>query len=955
MNTYYSAFLSTRRWTYIFGGLLLVVFAGFYFFKVSAQTETTEAVEKPAQQNLVNGRLAFGTVVNSLGGQQFQIRTANADGTGQSTVTGFPPASEPAWSPDGLKLAYTVSGSGISEIAVINADGTNQMNLTQTESANERNPSWSAVSGIAYERDNQIWIMNDDGEHQTPFPGLTRPSPTAPAWSADGTKLAFVSGGEIWKINANGTGELRVTTNATADTDPSWSPDGTKIVFGKGGSGIAVVNADGTNEMNLTTNPNDVKPAWSSDGTLIAFRRGGAEGGLYVMDASGANQARIIADTPGPTGSTHSDPAWQPVAQTPNTFIISGRITQSDLGLSGVVVNLSGTVNATATTDAVGNYQFSGLPPGGSYAVSPSLPGYYFTPPNRSFNNLTSNQTADFTAAAVCQGGNCTRNGRIAFVRTGEIFTIKADGTDQKNLTNHAAADNHPNYSPDGSTIAFTSNRDGNNEIYKINANGTNPVRLTNNSASDTSPYYSPDGASIVFVSNRDGNNEIYKMNSDGSNQIRLTNDAAEQSVPAYSPNGQKIIFVTTSPAPMRLWMMNADGSNQQQFPDPGQPGFTFYDRPSYSPDGSKIIFVYGADVTGQAIWTMNSDGTNRTTFLGTRHKDPAYSPDGTKVVYYCCGSTLGTDGIYSVNTDGNINSQQRISTDFNDAYPDWQPILAPRRAPYDFDGDGRSDISVFRPSNGAWYLLRSSAGLFVPVWGLSTDRIVPADYDGDLKTDVAVWRPSDGNFYILNSFDSTVRIENFGLSGDVPTGGDFDGDGKSDLAVYREGANSTFYYRGSMGNPNGYITFIPWGVTGDKPVVGDYDGDGRTDIAVFRPSNGTWYIRQSSNGQLLGINFGLAGDTLVPADYDGDGKMDIAVYRAGIWYQLRSAQGFAAFQFGIADDRPAPADFDGDGRADATVYRNGVWWILKSQSGAAEAMQFGLGDDMPVPAAFVR
>ena len=385
--------------------------------------------------------------------------------------------------------------------------------------------------------------------------------------------------------------------------------------------------------------------------------------------------------------------------------------------------------------------------------------------------------------------------------------------------------------------------------------------------------------------------------------------------------------------------------------PDNGSGG-NFYNRPSYSPDGTKIIFVYGNDITTQNIWTANADGTNRTQAAFGR-SSPSYSPDGTKVVHVCCFFTGSNQGLYVSNAGGGPGTQ--ITVGMSDELPDWQPITVPRRTAFDFDGDGRSDISVFRPSNGAWYLLRSTEGLWVPVWGLSTDKLAPADYDGDLKTDVAVWRPSDGNFYILNSFDSTVRIENFGLSGDVPTGGDWDGDGKADPAVYRGGANGTFYYRGSMGNPNGNITFLPWGVSGDKTVAGDYDGDGRTDAAIFRPSNGTWYIRRSSNGQLLGVNFGLADDTLVPADYDADGKTDIAVYRGGVWYQLRSAQGFTAFQFGISNDIPAPADYDGDGRADAAIYRNGVWWILKSQSGAAEAVSFGSNGDAPVPSAFVR
>ena len=247
------------------------------------------------------------------------------------------------------------------------------------------------------------------------------------------------------------------------------------------------------------------------------------------MDVTGGNQVRIIADTSGSTGTTNNNPAWQPVAQTPNTFTISGRITRTNVGLGNVTVNLSGTTNAAATTDAAGNYQFSGLAPGGNYTISPSFLNHYFMPPNRSFNNLDSNKIADFTASRVCAGLICAQNGMIAFVRDGEIFTINQDGTNQTNITNNAANDSSPSYSPDGTKITFSTSRDGNNEIYRMNADDSSLVRLTNNSASDISPNYSFDGTSIVFVSERDGNPEIYKMNADGSNQIRLTNDARSQ------------------------------------------------------------------------------------------------------------------------------------------------------------------------------------------------------------------------------------------------------------------------------------------------------------------------------------------------------------------------------------------------------------------------------------------
>ena len=307
-----------------------------------------------------------------------------------------------------------------------------------------------------------------------------------------------------------------------------------------------------------------------------------------------------------------------------------------------------------------------------------------------------------------------------------------------------------------------------------------------------------------------------------------------------------------------------------------------------------------------------------------------------------------------SLGTAGNI---------YGAAYANFDPNQAPRTA-FDFDGDARADIATFRQAEGNWYYLRSgSQNSFVAVkWGSPADLIQPADYDADGKSDIAVWRdepgnPDRANFYILNSRDNTVRIEQFGRTGDVPIAGDWDGDGRADLAVYRAGSpenpQSRFFYRPSGTTGTDFLA-IEWGLNGDKPVAGDFDRDGKQDAAVFRPSNGVWYILQSSTSAARYEQFGIASDKLVPADYDADAQTDVAVFRDGVWYIRESSTNQLRYRyFGISTDAPVPADYDGDARADAAVYRGGVWYLQQTTSGFA-TVQFGTNDDEPVPSAYL-
>ena len=237
--------------------------------------------------------------------------------------------------------------------------------------------------------------------------------------------------------------------------------------------------------------------------------------------------------------------------------------------------------------------------------------------------------------------------------------------------------------------------------------------------------------------------------------------------------------------------------------------------------------------------------------------------------------------------------------------------------APGDYDGDGRTDFSVFRASANAWYIQRSSDSAFLAYsFGQTNDKPAPADYDGDGRTDAAIARPnypSTGQltFFVQFSTTGTYTGYQFGISTDKPVSADFDGDGKADLGVWRS-ADATFYFAKSSGNFSSYGS-IACGSTGDVPVPADYDGDGKADAAV-RTSGNDWKIKESSTNTTVTVAW-YAGDKEVQNDYDGDGKVDIAVWTAsgGVWSIRQSASlsvnnGLRQVAWGQVGDIPVPA-----------------------------------------------
>jgi len=319
-------------------------------------------------------KIAFGSSRNN---GNHDIFVMDPDGSNEVRLTtSLAYDDQPAWSPDGTKIAFMSGRDGNFEIYSMTSTGAAQTRLTNNPQG-DGFPAWSPDgSRIAFVRGNlnspstfEIYVMDATGGNEV---RLTNDSVIdgVPSWSPDGTKIVFMSGGssvfdpnsfEIYTINADGSNRTRLTNNSIVDGQPSYSPDGTKIVFASGdamnpnGIEIYVMSANGTNVTRLTNNSvTDAFPTWSQDGTRIVFASGSVNdetsSELFIMNADGSNQARL-------TNNSVLDwfPDWQPLPGSASQIQFSAPAYNTTEGAGSV----SFTVTRTGATNAPASVRYN--------------------------------------------------------------------------------------------------------------------------------------------------------------------------------------------------------------------------------------------------------------------------------------------------------------------------------------------------------------------------------------------------------------------------------------------------------------------------------------------------------------------------------------------------------------------------------------------------------------------
>ncbi len=595
----------------------------------------------------------------------------------------------------------------------------------------------------------------------------------------------------------------------------------------------------------------------------------------------------------------------------------------------------------------------------------------------------------------------------------GGIYTVRANGTGLRQLTSFQTSgfsfggdglilsDDHPSFSPTGSHIVFTSNRDAENlsvpvfeqdfEIYRMTATGSNVVRLTDSPGVDTEPVYSPDGTKIAFASARSGNLDIWVMNADGTNPVRLTTSAFHENEPAWSPDGTKIAYTRIlDDGPLGLgllphadkdvYVMNADGSNNHLLVG----GNKEQHDANWSPDGTKLAIsgegesVPFGDViivnpeTGAFIANLTAAGalSGEPLFGGG---DASWSPDGTMIAYFkSTGPAISFPmRLFVMNADG-TNKRFIQAPGLVAVHPNWGRV---------------NDGGLTTAGNQLWS--QNSSGISDSAE--SGDRFGAAlamgDFDNDGFADVAIGVPNEA---LPNAGGVTASAGAVHVLYGTPNG--------------LSATGSQFW---SGASPGVGLVVLSGDTTGDRfgasLAAGDFDNDQFDDLAIGIPARFTTNVgaalilygsaaglsstgRQVWSQETNGVPDSAAtGDqwasALAAGDFDNNGSDDLAIGAPGedaggtdsgavtiLYGSTGTGLGVESSQFwsqgtsGIEDTRQngdrfgaalASGDFNGDNSADLAIgvpgelVRNPFTLVNADEAGAVNVIYGSAGSGL--------
>ncbi|MCZ6693360.1 MAG: FG-GAP-like repeat-containing protein, partial [Bacteroidetes bacterium] len=461
--------------------------------------------------------------------------------------------------------------------------------------------------------------------------------------------------------------------------------------------------------------------------------------------------------------------------------------------------------------------------------------------------------------------------------------------------------DRYPNWSPDGSRIAFMSNRNDNNyEIYVIDPDGSNLVRLTFDPGLDETPVWSPDGNKIAFASDRKGNLEVYLMGLDGSGKINLTNHPANDDHPKFSTDGSMIIFNSDrdrmeDPTNYEIYEMKADGTSVTRKTN----YFEWDTYPSFSPDGRQILWrkILEDDSTpnglNSEIFVMDRDGSRERNLTNYPAFDgyPAWSPDGTHIVFV--SNRQGGEKIYTMKGDGSKLSQVTYPAPGED---DVRPIFHP----------GGNKLVFNRISSGGTVIMIaelnpiSSPIIFTPLYNMeiaqddgSSRGVAWGDYNNDGFPDLVVANDMNQTEFLYQN-DGRSSFNQI-TEGDIVEAGawsesvqwiDYDGDHDLDLFMTTQWGNPNVLFENQAGNglrkvQAGDLTAQPTSSTASCWC--DFDNDGDLDVYIVERDGANDALFQNDGKgkffKIEGFPYGGGdGRACIWGDTNGDGFQDLFV-----------------------------------------------------------------------------